>query len=604
MQSDTRDVVDWQPFAGDVAWPTLALFGTLVLVEMLLWWGVSTGQLSLWVASPAATLAAYAAFSVVHEAAHSNLGGEARPLERLTTAIGWIAAVALFAPYPAFKVLHLQHHAHTNEGEMDPDQWVAGGSPLSVFLRCATIIPHYYRTFLVGSASRTAVAEASRPVVVVGLLAMLVGVVTLGIVGRLDLAFGLWVGPACVASLLLSFVFDWLPHYPHTRIGAYQDTRVLLAPGLGWLMFGQNYHLVHHLHPRVPFYRCGACFRANREQLAAEGSIIEGWKGLVQAPFRGVPLPPGQTLKVDRAERMTADSVTLIFTESVPFLAGQHVRLSVELEGEWQTRCFSICSAPGQPLALTIKRNPTGTVSSWLVDHAAVGMAVRVSSARGDFVYKPGTKQVLLIAGGSGITPIWSIAQAATADGAEVTVLQVDRTPADRLLSDRIEASSIAVVQRTTETDGRPDATFFTQLFEETLPTAAWLCGPRGLRDAARSALLSWGLPAARIHEERFGAEPAPEQLHGPFVAIEVLQGSSRLHSEAASNETVLQAAQRAGIPLAHACGRGLCGSCVLHLEEGTLEQPAAQALLPSEQSAGRVLACLSRPTSPCRLRR
>ena len=219
-----------------------------------------------------ATLVAYAAFTSAHEAAHGNVSGGAHPW--LDHTAGWIGSIFLAAPYSAFRVLHLQHHSHTNDPEKDPDFYVAGGSALSVVARCFTIVPHYYGTFLFGASSRTKAARDARTGVVAWLTGFALSLAALFAFGLGHAILLLWIGPAVIATGFLAFGFDWLPHAPHTTIGRYRDTRVVLFPGLSLLLLWQNYHLIHHLWPRVPFYRYGVCFDRVRAHLEEEGAEI------------------------------------------------------------------------------------------------------------------------------------------------------------------------------------------------------------------------------------------------------------------------------------------------------------------------------------------
>jgi fatty acid desaturase len=84
----------------------------------------------------------------------------------------------------------------------------------------------------------------------------------------------LWVLPGWLAGGLLAFAFDWLPHHPHGDTGRFTNARMLDG---GWLltvlMVGQDAHLVHHLWPKVPFYRYHAVYRAVAAELPAHEGI-------------------------------------------------------------------------------------------------------------------------------------------------------------------------------------------------------------------------------------------------------------------------------------------------------------------------------------------
>ena len=183
-------------------------------------------------------------------------------------------AALLLSPYPAFRVLHLTHHSHTNDPARDPDHWVAGRGPLAVALRCFTIVPRYLTDFFAGRTSRLKSAQDVRAGCV-AYFAVQTAVIAALVLGGLGVeVLALLLVPAVVASGLLAFAFDWLPHHPHEVQGRYVDTRVVLFPGLGLLTLGQSYHTIHHLYPRIPFYRYAQAFRALRPELEANASPI------------------------------------------------------------------------------------------------------------------------------------------------------------------------------------------------------------------------------------------------------------------------------------------------------------------------------------------
>ncbi|MEQ9080693.1 MAG: fatty acid desaturase [Sandaracinaceae bacterium] len=268
-----RDDAIWRAHVGAFAWPTLLLLLAVIALVAGAWGGVLLGVLPLWLGSLAATLAAYLAFTVMHEASHGNVHGSRRELNWAGELSGWIASVTLFAPYPAFRVLHLRHHSYTNHPEKDPDYFVAGPA-WAAPLRCLLTLPRYYEAFLVGSASRSSAARRERASMLIGLAAFALLAGGLSLSGLWLEVLALWVGPAIVAAAVLAFFFDWLPHHPHQRRERFHDTRAVDVRLLDAPLLGQNLHLVHHLFPRVPFYRYRAVFEAARERLAREGATV------------------------------------------------------------------------------------------------------------------------------------------------------------------------------------------------------------------------------------------------------------------------------------------------------------------------------------------
>ncbi len=283
----TAEGPTWKTFTGGFATATVvlsavALSGFAVSTALAV-----SGAIPIWAAVLINTICGYLAFTPAHEAAHGNIHGTAHSWRWLNEGIGWACGVILLAPFSAFRVLHLTHHSHTNDPEKDPDYHVVG-HPVAVVLRCLTIVPYYYWDFLFGPTSRTGAAQKARRSVLLGTTAYgLVIVLGTGL-GFGEFIVWLWVVPSALAGGLLALVFDWLPHVPHKSTERYFDTRVLLFPGLSILMVGQNYHLIHHLYPRIPFYRYGACFDAVRPMLEAKGANIQDLWG--RAPI--APLSP------------------------------------------------------------------------------------------------------------------------------------------------------------------------------------------------------------------------------------------------------------------------------------------------------------------------
>ena len=113
-----------------------------------------------------------------------------------------------------------------------------------------------------------------RAAVLPALLALAALAISLSAAGLGQAVVALWLVPGILATGLLAFLFDWLPHVPHRARGRYRDTRVILGWGLTGPMLWQNYHLIHHLYPRVPFYRYARLFDELRPELEEKGAPI------------------------------------------------------------------------------------------------------------------------------------------------------------------------------------------------------------------------------------------------------------------------------------------------------------------------------------------
>lgn len=266
----------WRRHAGHLAWPTLLLAGGVLLGEAAVWAACLSGVVPLWAGAILATVLGYVAFTPMHDASHGAIAGS-KKREWLDKVVGYSMGFLLLAPYPVFRSIHLKHHGATNDPERDPDYWVAGSNPVSTAARCMTIVGHYYVVFFQRVLKNDPAMKKALVPGVLGLAATAAVMVALVASGLALPLLALWVVPAILASGLLAFLFDYVPHHPHDTQGRHVDTRVILIPGLSIPMLAQNYHLVHHLYPRVPFYRYAALYREIEDELVERGAPVVEW---------------------------------------------------------------------------------------------------------------------------------------------------------------------------------------------------------------------------------------------------------------------------------------------------------------------------------------
>jgi ring-1,2-phenylacetyl-CoA epoxidase subunit PaaE len=244
--------------------PTIALWiGALVV------YGASTALAVTdawpwWISTLVNGVAAFVLFTVAHEASHTAASSQAA-VNR------WLGRLSLpfftpLASHGVFRFIHMQHHRFTNhEDGSDPDHWTQRGPAVLLPLRWLTVDLHYVRFYLGRIGSRPAAEKRETLlsfVLVVGLL------VVLALTGHAFEVLVLYLVPGRIAVAILAWSFDWLPHHglrDTPRSDRYRTTRniVGLERLLTPLMLYQNYHLVHHLHPVIPFYRYIAVWRRN-----------------------------------------------------------------------------------------------------------------------------------------------------------------------------------------------------------------------------------------------------------------------------------------------------------------------------------------------------
>ncbi|MCB9588355.1 MAG: fatty acid desaturase [Polyangiaceae bacterium] len=217
------------------------------------------------VAVPLFFLAGFVAFTPMHDAAHKSVA-KARWASEL---VGRFAGFVLLAPFPAFRWIHLEHHKHTNEADSDPDFYSGAGPRWQLPLRWATQDLHYYWLYVRAQRPRRERLEAIGTLVASYALLVLVA-----LSGHWQLVLA-WLVGARLAITALAFAFDYLPHAPHDVIqkqDRFRATTLIDHPWLTPVLLYQNYHLIHHLYPGVPFYRYAEVFRERRVDLVKKGA--------------------------------------------------------------------------------------------------------------------------------------------------------------------------------------------------------------------------------------------------------------------------------------------------------------------------------------------
>jgi fatty acid desaturase len=270
-------------FSSKIAWPTFVLAVALPIgMGTFLWLGLAR-LLPLWICAGVLSFLSYACYTLVHEATHDNLVPGNASLRWLNDVVGWIGALGEGFNWPILMRSHMLHHSHTN-GDDDPDIWVKGGFAelilkvlyQVIFLQTVplfamrTLAPDDYRQFTRGLRGSEEIQADVVPVTV--LLLLVVSIAT----GHFqDWLFLLFI-PTRIGGVLLAIYFQWLPHHPFDSMARYTNTRISLWPIAGAVTLGQNYHLMHHLWPGVPFYNYGRFYRHMRPTLLTKGSRIEG----------------------------------------------------------------------------------------------------------------------------------------------------------------------------------------------------------------------------------------------------------------------------------------------------------------------------------------
>ena len=314
--------------------------------------------------------------------------------------------------------------------------------------------------------------------------------------------------------------------------------------------------------------------------------------------------------RVVAAHRGTAGSVTLTLNPNrnwTGFRAGQYTQLSVDIAGVRHTRCYSMANAAGAEhglVELTVKAHPGGTVSPWLVANAEPGMVVGLTPAQGEFTLPAQlADRILLVSGGSGITPVFSMLRTlcAAGEGHRVTFLHYALTEDDQIYRTELAALAeshpeVRVVRVFTEAPGTGDLDGFMTVGQLDRAEPAWrtadtlVCGPAPLMNTAERIFAEAGC-SERLHIEAF---TLPQ-----FVAeAGVVGGALRFAKAGVSVENdgrpVLLQAEAAGLAPLSGCRMGICHTCVRTLRCGTVRNAVTGELTDTPESAVRI--CVNVP--------
>ncbi len=304
-----------------------------------------------------------------------------------------------------------------------------------------------------------------------------------------------------------------------------------------------------------------------------------------------------------------------------PFRAGQHVSLAVEIDGVRTSRPYSISSAPGAPLLeLTVRDDPDGFVAPWLC-RVEPGWRTTSSGPVGSFYHEPlrDLDQLVLLAGGSGITPFMSMLRASKAAGwpRRITLLYGNRGPADVPFASELRRMArknpsfrvVFVYSDAPEAKrvrhGLLDGAQIQAAVPDLTACTFFACGPEPMLQLVQRELAGLGVPRKRVRAEEFGppshitAQPGWPADLSPQQRFELTVEGHGV-CEARAGEPLLVAMERAGLTPTSTCRTGACGDCRVRLASGRVLIPEGVALRQSDREHGFVHACMAWPISDC----
>ena len=279
-----------------------------------------------------------------------------------------------------------------------------------------------------------------------------------------------------------------------------------------------------------------------------------------------------------------------------PWTVGSHIDVRLAIGGRTETRSYSLVGTPREPAArevyrIAVKRMEPGRGGSRAMWAFETGAELMVAEPRNRFALAFGAPQVLLVAGGIGVTPIVGMASALAERGEPVRMVYAARS-----------ADELAYLDRLCATLGKRLATFVSEAGERldlgaefgAMPQGAraWVCGPVPLLDAAREAWAAAGRPAADLHIETFGNTGRFDAQ--PFW-VEVPRHGVRV--EVPAERSLLDVLTDAGVELLWDCRRGECGLCAMDIvrAEGSIDHRDVFFSAAEKARDQRLCTCVSR---------
>lgn len=340
--------------------------------------------------------------------------------------------------------------------------------------------------------------------------------------------------------------------------------------------------------------------------------------------------PGALKVRVVEVVRETAEAHSLVLEpaegDRFSYLPGQFLTVRIpaaegdgygagEGDGGAAARCYSLASSPlcGEPPKVTVKRTEGGYGSNWICDNVTEGDVLEVLRPSGTFTPDSLHGDLLLFAGGSGITPIMSILKSFLHAGSgEVTLAYANRDEASVIFRDELirlaqeYGDRLTVVHWLESLQGRPTAAAVRTLARQHTDRQAFVCGPEPFMAFLDEELTGLGMPPEHVHVERFFSLTA-DPFAGPVEPVDSSGPTSTVEVELDGKEHTLSWPRRsrlldvlldAGLDAPYSCREGACSACACVVLDGEVEMERNEVLDQQDLADGIVLACQSVPVS------
>lgn len=325
---------------------------------------------------------------------------------------------------------------------------------------------------------------------------------------------------------------------------------------------------------------------------------------------------------VDRVVDETSDARSLVLSvpadahEQFTYRPGQYLTVRIPSDRTASVaRCYSLASTPGTGEAhkVTVKRTLDGYASNWICDNVKPGDRLEVLPPAGTFVPESLDDDLLLVAGGSGITPVISIAKAALHHGAgHVVLVYGNRDERSVIFRDELNElvaghpDRLHVIHWLESVQGLPSLATLRALFGPHADREVFVCGPPPFMANVDKVMCELGVPDDRVHFEEFVSltdDPMaapPDAAEADLVASVEVTLDGQTHELAwPSNRKLLDLLLDNGIDAPYSCREGRCSACACVLLDGDVSMDNNEILEDVDLEDGLFLSCQARPMSP-----
>ncbi|MGO8957918.1 MAG: 2Fe-2S iron-sulfur cluster-binding protein [Streptosporangiaceae bacterium] len=326
-------------------------------------------------------------------------------------------------------------------------------------------------------------------------------------------------------------------------------------------------------------------------------------------------------LRVAAVVAETEEACSLVFDvppelgRAFTYLPGQFLTLRIPSDRDGSVaRCYSLCSSPhaGDALTVTVKQTAGGYASHWIADNVRPGTMLDVLPPAGQFTPSSLDADLLLLAAGSGITPVMSILKSALLAGrGRLAVIYANRDERSVIFRDALReigataGARLLVVHWLDVLQGVPTADGLTPLIRPFAGYQIFASGPDAFLSVVRDAASAVGVPPRGVRVERFLSlqhnpfdEPAP--VAGGVAATLAVTLDGRTRSlDWPSGIRMLDVLVDADLDPPYSCREGICGACACQLTDGKVEMANNEVLQDADLADGYILACQSVALTP-----